>query len=64
LGIKGFGLLRVWLAMGQVQTYTLPEYNFGQVHQTLCVTPAVEAGIADHVWTIEEVVTLLEPQVP
>jgi len=50
--------------MGQVQAYTLPEYNFGQVHQTLCVTPAVEAGIADHVWTIEEVVTLLEPQMP
>jgi hypothetical protein len=35
-------------------------YNFGRVHQTIRVTPAMEAGIADHVWTIEEIVCLLE----
>ena len=29
-------------------------YNFCRVHQTLRVTPAMEAGITDHVWTIEE----------
>ena len=29
-------------------------YNFCRVHQTLRVTPAMEAGISDHVWTIEE----------
>ena len=34
-------------------------YNFGRVHQTLRVTPAMEAGIADHVWTVEEIVALL-----
>jgi IS1 family transposase len=34
-------------------------YNFGRVHQTLRVTPAMEAGIADHVWSIEEIVELL-----
>lgn len=34
-------------------------YNFGRVHQTLRVTPAMEAGVADHVWTIEEIVWLL-----
>lgn len=34
-------------------------YNFGRVHQTLRVTPAMEAGIADHVWSIEEIVGLL-----
>jgi hypothetical protein len=34
-------------------------YNFGRVHQTLRVTPAMEAGIADHVWSIEEIVSLL-----
>jgi len=33
--------------------------HFGRVHQTLRVTPAMEAGIADHVWAIEETVTLL-----
>lgn len=34
-------------------------YNFCRVHQTLRVTPAMEAGLADHVWKIEEVVGLL-----
>ena len=34
-------------------------YNFGRVHQTLRVTPAMEAGLANHVWTIEEIVGLL-----
>jgi hypothetical protein len=34
-------------------------YNFGRVHQTLRVTPAMEAGIADHVWPVEEIVGLL-----
>ena len=29
-------------------------YNFARVHKTLRVTPAMEAGIADHVWTLEE----------
>jgi IS1 transposase len=35
-------------------------YNFCRIHQTLRVTPAMEAGITDHVWTIEEMVTLLD----
>jgi IS1 family transposase len=33
-------------------------YNFGRVHQTLRVTPAMEAGVSDHVWSIEEIVAL------
>src|SRR5437763_8138534 len=36
-------------------------YNFCRVHQTLRVTPAMEAGLADHVWDISELVTLLLP---
>jgi len=35
-------------------------YNFCRIHQTLRVTPAMEAGISDHVWTIEEICGLLE----
>ena len=31
-------------------------YNFCRIHKTLRVTPAMEAGIADHVWTIEEMI--------
>ena len=34
-------------------------YNFARVHQTLCVTPAMEAGITDHIWSLEEIVGLL-----
>lgn len=31
-------------------------YNFCRIHGSLRVTPAMEAGIADHVWTIEELI--------
>lgn len=29
-------------------------YNFGRVHGSLRVTPAMEAGITDHIWTMKE----------
>ena len=35
-------------------------YNFCRVHQTLRVTPAMEAGLTDHVWTLAELVALAE----
>ena len=35
-------------------------YNFCRIHQTLRVTPAMEAGIADHVWSLEEIVNLIQ----
>jgi IS1 family transposase len=34
-------------------------YNFCRVHKTLRVTPAMEAGLANHVWEIEELIELL-----
>ena len=38
-------------------------YNFARIHKTLKVTPAMQAGIADHVWSIEEIVNLVaEPE--
>ncbi|MFL5496197.1 MAG: hypothetical protein ACJ8DC_17565, partial [Gemmatimonadales bacterium] len=44
-------------------------YNFCRVHMTLTkahplhypTTPAMAAGIADHVWSVEEVCALLDP---
>ena len=39
------------------------EFGFCRVHQTLRVTPAMEAGLADHVWSLEELVGLLEVKV-
>ena len=34
-------------------------YNWCRVHQTLRVTPAMEAGLTDHVWSLEEVIAIL-----
>ena len=34
-------------------------YNFCRVHKTLRVTPAMQAGLTDHIWTIEELCALL-----
>jgi IS1 family transposase len=34
-------------------------YNYCRVHQTLRVTPAMEAGLTDHVWDTEELIALL-----
>jgi IS1 family transposase len=34
-------------------------YNFGRIHKTLRVTPAMEAGISDHVWSLEEIAGLV-----
>lgn len=39
-------------------------YNFGRVHQSLRVTPAMQAGIADHVWTLEEIAALADQPMP
>jgi IS1 family transposase len=35
-------------------------YNFCRVHKTLGTTPAVAAGVADHVWKLDEIVALLD----
>jgi IS1 family transposase len=34
-------------------------YNFCRIHQTLRCTPAMEAGLTDHVWSLEELCALL-----
>jgi IS1 family transposase len=34
-------------------------YNFCRIHQSLRITPAMAAGICDHVWSIEEMVGLV-----
>lgn len=37
-------------------------YNFFRIHQALRVTPAMEAGISNHVWSIKEVVEALDEE--
>jgi IS1 family transposase len=39
-------------------------YNFCRVHSTLRVTPAMEAGLTDHVWSLEELCGLLPERKP
>ncbi len=34
-------------------------HNFVRIHQTLKSTPAIKAGVTDHLWSIEEMVDLL-----
>jgi IS1 family transposase len=33
-------------------------YNFGRIHKTLRITPAMAAGVSDHVWWLEEIAAL------
>jgi IS1 family transposase len=35
-------------------------YNFVRIHQTLRITPAMAAGVTDHVWEIADIVKLVE----
>lgn len=39
-------------------------YNFCRIHKSLKVTPAMEAGISDHVWSLEEVIGLIPDEAP
>ena len=35
-------------------------YNFIKIHHTLRMTPAMAAGVTDHVWSLEEIVMLAD----
>jgi IS1 family transposase len=35
-------------------------YNFARVNQAIRVTPAMEAGISDHIWSMEEIASLAD----
>jgi hypothetical protein len=44
---------------GHAVALYLAYYNFVRLRQTLRVTPAMEAGITDHVWNVEDLVALI-----
>jgi hypothetical protein len=47
---------RLWVHHGRI---VYPQgYNFGRIYTTLRVTPAMEAGVADHVWSLEKIAQL------
>src|SRR4030043_420397 len=35
-------------------------YNFVRIHKTLRMTPAMKAGVTDHLWSVEEIAGLLK----
>ncbi len=39
-------------------------YNFCRVHMSLRVTPAMEAGLTDHVWSLQELCGLMQAKKP
>jgi IS1 family transposase len=48
-----------WLNLKWAYALQFAYYNFCRIHQALRVTPAMEAGIADHVWSIKEIISPL-----
>lgn len=58
--IQGEALLCGAMALPTLSHSTSCTITSAEVHQTLRVTPAMETGIADHVWSIEELVSLLD----
>jgi hypothetical protein len=60
-------LVETWTGIGMIPRAHMVAlhflyYNFARVHKTLRVTPAMEAGLSNHIWTMEEMVSLLEPK--
>jgi hypothetical protein len=41
-------------------TFHFMPYNFARIHKTLRVTPAIEARVADRVWSLEEIARLTD----
>lgn len=37
-------------------------YNSCRIHQSLQITPAMAAGLPDHVWSLDELVALLDSE--
>jgi hypothetical protein len=45
-----------WTNLKSAYALHFAYYNLCRIHKTLRVTPAMEAGITDHVWTLNELV--------
>ncbi len=45
-----------WINLKHAYALQFAYYNFCRVHQSLKVTPAMESGLTDHVWTISELI--------
>ncbi len=64
MGIRGFTrLTNAHSRKVECHRHALALYfmydNFARIHQTLRVAPAMQAGVTDHVWILDEIVNLL-----
>jgi hypothetical protein len=50
------GFSKKWENLEAAYSLWFAYYNFCRVHQTLGVTPAMEAVIEGHIWTIAELI--------
>ncbi|MFP5204968.1 MAG: IS1 family transposase [Acidobacteriota bacterium] len=50
------GFSKKWENLEAAYALWFAYYNFCRVHQTLRVTPAMESGLTDHIWTIAELI--------
>jgi len=48
------GFSRKWANLKAAYGLYFAYYDFSRVHSTLRVTPAMEAGITDHIWSLQE----------
>jgi IS1 family transposase/transposase-like protein len=46
-----------WSKLHAMMALYFAHYNFSRVHESLRVTPAMEAGITDHVWDLRELLS-------
>ena len=49
--------------MHMVALYTM-FYNFCRIHKTLRVTPAMEAGLTDRVWDVQDILAIMDKHAP
>lgn len=47
--------------LGRAVALRFAYYNFARIHQSLRITPAMAAGVSDHVWEREEIAALATP---
>jgi len=47
-----------WLNLRWAYALQFAYYNFCRIHLSLRITPAMQAGITDHIWTIQELISV------
>ena len=50
-------LSKKWENLKAAYAISFVFYNFCRIHQSLRVTPAMEAGITDHIWSLAEMLS-------